>query len=88
MKEKKGWNELNTKVKEPSVFWIMAKVGYCEKQRAFIGYSCTFEQPGVKAPGTPKIIIFLPAANEDMLTFSAGDASNRSTLGSLSPTCN
>ena len=45
----------------------------------------TLEQPGVKAPGTPKMITFLPAVISAILTFVAGVFSYKSTLGSLSP---
>jgi hypothetical protein len=46
----------------------------------------TFEHPGVKAPGTAKMMTFLLAQRSEMLTLLAGEASKRSTLGTLSPT--
>jgi len=45
----------------------------------------TFEQPGVKAPGTAKTTPFLLANKSARLTLFAGDPSKSSTLGSLSP---
>lgn len=47
---------------------------------------CTFEHPGVKAPGTAKITIFFPDAIFARFTLFAGESSKRSTAGSLSPT--
>lgn len=45
----------------------------------------TFEQPGVKAPGTANITTFFPAHNSAMFTLFAGESSNKSKLGILSP---
>jgi len=50
--------------------------------------SRTFVQPGVKAPGTPKIITFFPFTASAMLTLSPGVPSNKSMLGSFAPTYN
>lgn len=47
----------------------------------------TFEQPGVKAPGTANRTPFLPANNSAMLTLPFGVPSMTWTDGSLSPTC-
>lgn len=47
----------------------------------------TFEQPGVNAPGTANKITFLPAHSSAMFTLFAGESSNKSTLGTLSPSC-
>lgn len=47
----------------------------------------TFEQPGVKAPGTANRTPFLPANNSAMLTLPFGVPSITWTDGSLSPTC-
>lgn len=46
----------------------------------------TLEQPGVKAPGTAKRITFLPAHKSATLTLLAGESSNKSIFGTLSPT--
>lgn len=46
----------------------------------------TFEHPGVKAPGTAKMINFFPAEIWAKLTLFVGLFSNKSTEGSLSPT--
>ena len=43
-------------------------------------------QPGVNAPGTPKMTTFLPAQSSAMLTLVPGLFSNRSTEGTASPT--
>lgn len=48
----------------------------------------TFEQPGVKAPGTPKMISFLFADNFAKSTLFVGLSSNKLALGSLSPSYN
>lgn len=47
----------------------------------------TFEQPGVNAPGTAKSITVFPLHSSEMLTLLAGVFSNKSTLGTVSPTC-
>lgn len=47
----------------------------------------TFEQPGVKAPGTANRTPFLPANSSAMLTLPFGVPSITWTDGSLSPTC-
>lgn len=47
----------------------------------------TLEQPGVNAPGTAKSITVFPEQSSDMLTLVAGVFSNKSTLGTVSPTC-
>lgn len=57
-----------------------------EKQRK-INFEITFEQPGVKHPGTPKTITFFPAHKSAMFTLFAGESSNKSALGILSPSC-
>lgn len=46
----------------------------------------TLEQPGVNAPGTANSITVFPLHNSDRLTLLAGVFSNKSTLGTLSPT--
>jgi len=48
----------------------------------------TLEQPGVKAPGTPKMITFLPLTRSPVLILLAGESSKRSTEGRESPTWN
>jgi len=48
----------------------------------------TFEQPGVNAPGTPKNITFLPFVSSAVFILLAGESSNKSTDGNLSPTYN
>lgn len=48
----------------------------------------TLEQPGVKAPGTPNMITFLLDVNSQVLILLAGESSNKSTDGILSPTLN
>lgn len=45
----------------------------------------TLEHPGVKAPGTPKIIIFFPFAILARFTLFAGESSKRSIVGSFCP---
>lgn len=47
----------------------------------------TLEHPGVKAPGTAKMIIFFPAASLARLTLVPGEFSQRSIAGRLSPSC-
>lgn len=47
----------------------------------------TLEQPGVNAPGTAKMITFLPLVNSFKLTLFAGVSSKRSALGMASPSC-
>jgi len=47
----------------------------------------TFEQPGVNAPGTAKRMTVFPLHNSDKFTLLAGVFSNRSMLGTESPTC-
>lgn len=51
-----------------------------------IQISLTFEHPGVKAPGTANKTTFLFALNAARFTLLAGESSNTSTLGILSPT--
>ena len=48
---------------------------------------CVFEQPGVNAPGTPNITTLPSLQTSARLTLSPGVPSNRSTLGTASPTC-
>lgn len=45
----------------------------------------TFEQPGVNAPGTANKTTFLFAHNSAIFILLAGESSNKSTLGTLSP---
>lgn len=46
----------------------------------------TFEQVGVKAPGTPMRIPFFPAKSSWTLTLVAGESSNSSPAGNFDPT--
>lgn len=54
-------------------------------ERKKINFQITFEHPGVKHPGTPKTITFLPAHKSEMFTLFAGESSNKSAFGILSP---
>ena len=47
---------------------------------------CVLEQPGVNAPGTPKMTTFPSLHTSAKLTFWSGAPSNKSTLGTESPT--
>ena len=69
-------NVLGTSCQVPEMVWLAQS----EKE------NITCEQPGVKAPGTPKITCLpLPNAVPE-LTFVPGSFSYRSTAGNLSPT--
>lgn len=57
------------------------------KDIEWVGGLHTFEQPGVNAPGTAKRITFLPAHKSAIFTLFAGESSNRSADGILSPSC-
>lgn len=58
-----------------------------EKWNAVCLVSLTLEHPGVKAPGTAKMMTFLPAHRSAMFTLLAGESSNKSMFGTLSPSC-
>jgi hypothetical protein len=45
----------------------------------------TLEQPGVNAPGTPNTTAFLLPISSAKFTLLAGEPSNNSTAGILSP---
>ena len=47
---------------------------------------CVLEQPGVNAPGTPKMTTFPSLHTSAKFTFWSGAPSNKSTLGTESPT--
>lgn len=70
------------------VFFVNATRSSCFLPSDSFYHLFTCEQPGVNAPGTPKMICF-PLLNNSVVTnFSPGLCSNNVELGSLSPTYN
>ena len=68
-------------------FWLMLNSAKQNIITFYNNFQQTFEQPGVKAPGTANRTPFLPANNSAMLTLPFGVPSMTWTDGSLSPTC-